>query len=111
VSTLTDELLDRAVAQVIGWNGTTCPKFSSEWRLGGPIIDHERIATYYEREAHLPCWVAGFELTVEDGYVSDVTAGGPPSISLEHSACGVTPLEAAMRAYVLFKLGREVTLP
>ena len=64
------------------------PRASSEWYIGGPLIERERIETYYT--GPLECWAAKC-----DGWL----------------AYGPTPLIAAMRAYVVSKIGAEVDVP
>ena len=68
---------------------------STDWAQAGPIIDLERIAIWFERyddiDAGLPCWFAA-----KYG---------------EREYPGSTPLIAAMRAYVAYKLGDEVEVP
>lgn len=61
---------------------------SSQWHLGGPIIERERIEVGPAR------W--------------DTDWYGATTM---HNASGPTPLIAAMRAYVASKLGEEVELP
>lgn len=62
---------------------------SSNWAQGGPIIEREKIDTYYGEKGW---WQAVAE-------TNDVFA------------FGTTPLIAAMRCYVASKLGDEVQLP
>ena len=66
----------------------------TDWSQGGPIIERERIATWFERyedeDAGLPCWFAA-----KYG---------------EREYPGPTPLIAAMRCYVASVLGDEVKL-
>jgi hypothetical protein len=68
---------------------------SIDWAQGGPIIEREGIATWFERyedeDAGLPCWFAA-----KYG---------------EREYPGPTPLIAGMRAYVASKLGDEVEVP
>jgi len=68
------------------------PAYSESWAQGGPIIDREMIATSRGGSYAKNFWMAfqGF---------SDERIYGP------------TPLIAAMRCYVAFKLGDEVDLP
>lgn len=61
---------------------------SSDWNLGGPIIERERISLIPS-----PNWTA----------VHVRRLGYPYS--------GPTPLIAAMRCYVAFRLGDEVEIP
>jgi hypothetical protein len=68
---------------------------STDWSQGGPIIERERIATWFEHyedeDAGLPCWFA--------------------AKYCEREYPGPTPLIAAMRCYVASKLGDEVEVP
>jgi hypothetical protein len=98
-SELQGEALDRMVAKCeVGdaINEIDDPHFySTDWALGGPIIEREGIATWFERyedeDAGLPCWFAA-----KYG---------------EREYPGPTPLIAAMRCYVASKLGDEVEVP
>ena len=75
------------------------PGFSSNWSLGGPIIDRERIGTKY---AGGGLWSACLD--------SPVRAKGQASKKY-HTKGGETPLIAAMRCYVASKLGKTVDVP
>lgn len=68
---------------------------SSDWKIGGPIIERENIAI----EKHRDGWVALHNDIFED-------AGGLPS---SPHCYGETPLIAAMRSFVTSKYGEEVT--
>jgi hypothetical protein len=63
---------------------------STNWALGGPIIEREKIATNYSMKRE--CWFAENFIETEIG-------------------SGATPLIAAMRCYVASKLGDEVQIP
>lgn len=67
---------------------------SSDWRVGGPIIERERICLQGE--------TGGWEATINGENAARVYAPGGD---------GPTALIAAMRAYVDWKLGEEVDLP
>ena len=68
---------------------------STNWAQGGPIIEQERFAVWFEKhddvDCGLPIWFA------QDGYA-------PPMQ-------GSTPLIAAMRCYVAGMLGDEIEVP
>ena len=68
---------------------------STDWEQGGPIIELERIATWFEHydddDAGLPCWFA--------------------AKYCEREYPGPTPLIAAMRCYVASRVGDEIELP
>jgi len=68
---------------------------SSNWGLGGPIIEREWIELLNGSNLHPHLWGA----TKHNEDVNPVDAGGP------------TPLFAAMRCYVTSKLGDEVDVP
>lgn len=89
-SELTDADLDWAVAKCEGRgnDGTWDENFSSNWLLGGPIIERE-----------------GINLSS----VAGITwcADGPVRVGFY----APTPLIAAMRCYVASKLGDEVEIP
>lgn len=111
VSELTGVLLDAAVAKALDWHqdkddascwwttdgSVKCIAVgagfmpSSTWNDGGPIIERERIGTWFEYGE----WHASYHID---------SAGG----TLEN--CGPTPLIAAMRAYVASKFGEEIEL-
>ena len=69
---------------------------SSDWAQGGPIIEREWIELTLNTDPGGGEWVAQIADDVPDGY---------------HSASGLTPLIAAMRCYVTFKLGDEIEVP
>jgi hypothetical protein len=68
---------------------------SCVWSQGGPIIERERIAIWFEKyddiDSALPVWAA-VRFNEQDYY-------------------GSTPLIAAMRCYVASKLGDDVEVP
>ena len=68
----------------------TTDNYSTNWVLGGPIIEQERIGLDYYPDSGL--WHAG---------TCERTVWG----------MGRTPLIAAMRCYVISKLGDEVEIP
>lgn len=71
--------------------------YSTDWLLGGPIIEREKIEIrprHRETEAVAP-WGAFIRLGRSDFLFAD----------------GPTPLTAAMRCYVASKLGDEVDIP
>jgi hypothetical protein len=95
---LQGEALDRMVAKrEVGdaINEIDDPHFySTDWALGGPIIERERIS-------------------IEDcqdgaGLYWEATRIEPPAVS---EARGPTPLIAAMRCYVASVFGEEVEIP
>jgi hypothetical protein len=91
---LTGIALDRAVAHALGApdDGVGLPYYSTDWAQGGPIIEREEIDLGVYRN---DCWRAS-------KYVGDsITANG----------YGPTPLIAAMRCYVVLKLGVAVDIP
>jgi hypothetical protein len=65
---------------------------STNWAQGGTIIEREKIATRFDLEEQE--WQA--TIAAEDEWVY---------------GWGTTPLIAAMRCYVLTKLGNEVQIP
>ena len=88
-SELTGAALDWAVAKCEGRgnDGTWDENFSSNWLLGGPIIEREKINLWTE------------------GYDWEATQYG------KWQEWGPTPLVAAMRCYVGMQLGNEVDVP
>lgn len=88
-SELTGAALDWAVAKCEGRgnDGTWDENFSSNWLLGGPILEREKINLWTE------------------GYDWEATQYG------KWQEWGPTALIAAMRCYVGTKLGNEVDVP
>jgi hypothetical protein len=71
---------------------------SSDWAVGGPIIERERISVIRARD--------------QDDWEAYVNM--PTIIELDDEppiARGPTPLVAAMRAYLVSKVGEEIELP
>ena len=101
-SELTGAALDWAVAKIEGVHG---PDYESVWDMpyepskcwqqGGPIIEREGINL--DNYAKNPKWSAW--------------TPAPDRESGEAQAYGPTPLIAAMRCYVVSKLGDEVEIP
>jgi hypothetical protein len=84
---------------------------STDWGMGGPIIEREHIALYTDSDSDFVAtepWVAGFDIKAESGTVWSEYSADSASIGLEHGQRGPTPLIAAMRAYVASKFGDEV---
>jgi hypothetical protein len=96
-SELTGAALDWAVAiceHNVGWEpeGEDRDYYSTDWAQGGPIIEREKVSLF-------------------EG-VNDWTA--KPSIDhplWDKRWTGPTPLIAAMRCYVVSKLGDEIEIP
>ena len=90
-SELSGVQLDWAVAKAEGYPDEDILvdylNYSADWRLGGSIIEREKIALFLNGNDE---WAA------TDGIKNSV---------------GDTPLIAAMRCYVASKLGEEVDLP
>ena len=80
---------------------------STDWMNGGPLIERERIVvkplTIAERTE------AGSDVLRDTGWVSYKTPALFWITPQAHQ--GATPLAAAMRCYVAFKLGDEVDVP
>ena len=97
-SELTGAALDWAVAQAevktwavwrfVEWHSDGDLNYSTDWALGGAIIERERIELRGDGD---------------DGWIAC------DNLNLEQT--GTTPLEAAMRCYVASKLGDEVEVP
>lgn len=67
-----------------------CPSYSTDWAQGGPIIERERIS--------IRQWI---NVPIVHAYMPEG----------EWSSDGQSPLIAAMRCYVVSKLGEEVEAP
>ena len=90
---------------VVGDKVKYCP--SSQWQVGGPIIERERIATAW-------LWSADEQGAVSRLWCAFIGAKAPWYIDERMSTAngtGPTPLIAAMRAYVASKFGEEVEIP
>lgn len=100
-SNLTRHALDWAVAKAEGvpvdldgfvWEvGRVVYAYSTDWSLGGPIIEREKLNIAYLGGTRLSRWAA------EDGQGA--------------MAYGPTPLVAAMRCFATSRLGEEVDVP
>ena len=75
------------------------PRYSYAWSQGGPLIDREFISTVYDNDYGI--WLAAKNVPAQSmfGFGGDFYQEGP------------TRLIAAMRAYVVSKLGEEVDVP
>lgn len=69
---------------------------STDWALGGPIIQRERIT------------LAALDVGVRENWYADMTDDNDDCV---HGRHGPTPLIAAMRCFVASKLGDEVDIP
>ena len=89
-SELTGAALDWAVSMAENWAGADfeVKPYSTDWSQGGPIIEREKIAIDFDGNA----WCASDNRKPLANY-------------------GPTPLIAAMRCYVEFKLGHEIEIP
>ena len=95
-SELTGAALDWAVSKCEGDNpvkdGGVGLSYSTDWLAGGPLIQMYEIDLKVVEEG---MWQAS-------NYFNDLAI---------HRFVGYSPLEAAMRCYVAFKLGDEVDIP
>lgn len=73
---------------------------SQRWDEGGPLIEREGIAIYRTADGWSAVMPGGFAYPGDLGYI-DVSV-------MDDGVSGPTPLVAAMRAFVLAKLGEEV---
>jgi hypothetical protein len=71
---------------------------STDWSMGGPIIEREGLSTHQQRD------MPGFRYTENRRWWSQ-------SPGLIHTQYGPTPLIAAMRCYVASTRGDEVDIP
>lgn len=115
-SELNGRALDWAVAQCegepynpkSGVNGigmeysATC--YSTDWALGGQIIERELIATE-------PKWHNAGPDSPTGYWYWEAYILGPNNIDDNHEQSGPTMLIAAMRCYVASKIGRDVNIP
>lgn len=91
VRDLTGLALDWAVCKCEGEQPSRRTRYSTDWSVGGPIIEHEGIAMWQDEET------LGWFASADEGRGNDYL--------------GPTPLIAAMRCYVASKLGDEVEVP
>jgi hypothetical protein len=103
-SDLTGAALDWAVAKCEGkentWGRSKLKPYeyycghaySTDWALGGPIIEREKIGLHFSS-------------------VTGLWSAYPFNTSQKYAMSGTTPLIAAMRCYVASKLGEEVEIP
>ena len=108
-SELSGSQLDWVVAEIEGWHALHDktlsatwfnlhrPKYSTDWSVGGPIIEREEIDVYcFETSKH-----GGIAIfTCEIGHGKNL---------VKHKS--KTILIAAMRCYVASKMGDEVEIP
>jgi hypothetical protein len=93
--------------------------YSTDWRLGGPIIERENITliranSIYRDGKNIPCWFAETSLCVghnvnesyEHQYMDPTFM-----VSEDGGIYGPTPLIAAMRCYVASKVGDTIEIP
>ena len=87
---LTGPALNWAVSMAIGeYSPVAVPAYSTDWTHGGPIIERAKIAVYRDD--------------------MDVYWWGKTNTTKPIN--GETPLAAAMRCYVVSKLGNEIDIP
>lgn len=97
-----DSMLNIRTGIVFGLVGKL--DYSTNWKLGGPIIERELIQTN-------PKWNnAGYEHPVGN-WSWEAFVLGPDNLDDNFESAGPTPLIAAMRCYVASKLGDEVEIP
>lgn len=77
-------------------------EFSTDWAQGGPIIEREKISTWWDKAG---CWHAADKRWVE------IDVDSEEFLDLPDTMIGPTPLIAAMRCYVSSKLGDEIEIP
>ena len=75
------------------WYEGKCAQFSTDWAVGGPIIEREKI---------------GIVPSDDD---ANVWIGSMLEPEWKFNRTGPTPLIAAMRCYVAYHLGEDVGIP
>ena len=108
---LQGEALDRVVAYCVEWSkrfpifadGTPMSKgnYSTDWALGGPIIEQENISVFMDDEK----WAAYASHSLPQNFYG--TSKDPDWDDGDEGS----PLVAAMRCYVASVLGDEVEVP
>ena len=105
---LTGKELDYAVAVALGktpdfadFNNSkySMVQYSSDWRDGGAIIEREKISLEFCPRTN--------EVSAMIQYEDDATG----NVWQKAQCWGSNPLEAAMRCFVISKLGEEVEVP
>lgn len=72
--------------------------YSTDWALGGAIIEREKISLVWMQFSDEQYWLASIDV-------------GSPEAPKECEMRGANPLETAMCCYVASKLGDEVQIP
>lgn len=80
---------------------------SQNWNEGGYIIEREKIGFWFVHE----CVDEDGKIERAEQWYAEYAYTEETADSTYHFSTGPTPLIAAMRCYVLCKLGEEVTLP
>ena len=75
-----------------------CGGYTLYWDTCGPIIEREKITVFHDA-----WWEAGMKAEVSCSY-------GAASLDMDFTARGDTALVAAMRCFVISKMGAEVDL-
>jgi hypothetical protein len=83
------------------WSQGGCD-YSTDWALGGPLIERERIAFWESNGRWVAMWWADN---------SGMAKKPAQRFEFNRMTQGSTPLIAAMRAYVASTLGEEVDVP
>jgi hypothetical protein len=100
-SDMKDLILDWAVATANGDTFTLAHQdwawYSSDWLVGGPIIEQEGVELRYWGFHSVP-WRASID-------------GGTDAGIALYEGYGTTPLIAAMRCFVASKLGDDIDVP
>ena len=79
---------------------------STNWALGGSIIEREKISLIWMQFSDEQYWLASIDKVRHEHEMFDGI-----DIPYEHEMRGANPLETAMFCYVLSKLGDEVQIP
>lgn len=79
---------------------------STNWALGGAIVEREKISVIWMQFPDEQYWVGSIDAVRHEHEMFNGV-----DIPFEHEARGTTPLEAAMRAYVTSKLGDNIEIP
>lgn len=91
-----------------------CPKWSTDWSLGGPIIEREQLqinAAHHNDSCAVEPMAPKYGFKAPVGWHWEAYVLSDASLEDTHHCRGQTPLIAAMRCYVVSKLGDEVEIP
>lgn len=108
VSELEGRNLDSWVDEALGYSRVNVPPYSTDWAVGGPIIEKEGITIIKEHpEMFVP--ESPYRGRIHwDAYIGYNEIQNGEELEYDAYGSGSTPLIAAMRCLVARKFGEEV---